>query len=429
MAKDQKRIDKAWKKEEKGAGDGSASPELEIHSQEDPDAASGKEEGGSSIVDYIGSPSVSVTRIGGSKTKGYNMADESLGHIHHAALYQDWAHSTGGSRDNWAALVARHGDERTAAKNSLWGGTIKTTDEKGVTSNKPIMSDQDKADWQNSSVGSAATAAYSKKMKADRAAYEADPANKKQVENLRDVHNSQDKKQLRSLALTGNPDLPQGKYRPDVEAAFNEMGQGRVSSGKTFQGGPLEEDEDRSKVTEVPDWQTSPGRRHAIGTPDTRPDINVQAHELPAAARHFGVSDSFEHHDALTNHITDMVARSTGGDADSARAGIAGASATPSFHERRTVVNIPTPAEHHANKAMQYLAASAKAQSLGMKDIAVNNFAQATEHAKHVERFAKLTTEAAPAGNTLAALLGGQQVAPSSVSAHLDRYKAAMGVK
>ena len=335
---------------------------------------------------------------------------EDLGEATHAKIYQNWAHQKGMTSDNWDALIARHGDEKAALKHSLWSGTVPQV--RGTA--RRIMSPIDKLIWQKGT-GLAITQAAREQRAQEIADYRSNPENQPKIKEAEGKRRSRREKAVQSIGLGGEDELTgDSTFKPGAQEALDRLSRGEVRTGKP--------------VAEVPDM-SDPRQRHALDTPNTLPSIKPSRHAQPAAAEYFGESGDFSHHESLGNHIKNMLAQSQGMSEENAKSALKAASPTMSFNRQVTPVHIPTRAEHHANKAMQYLAASAKAQSLGMPDIAVNNYAQAVEHVKHLETAANPSTPAG-ATNTLASLLAPRTAAStSSAASHLDRYKAALGVK
>jgi hypothetical protein len=337
-----------------------------------------------------------------------------LGPERHARIYGEAkAREMGGTPDHpqWNAVVNHHAGK--------WNE----------------LSDAEKLGWQRSPEGKKATAEGIAQAKAERAARDANPENKKSVAHLENNLENQTSMRVRQQVWTGENELAQGSiYTPEAKQKKSLLEQGVIPSGRRIEFAAPEEKYDPNKTTEIPGTLADKGRRHAIGSEDPRPSIEPERFEAPAAARYFGFPDSFEHHRALETHINKLVADSKGGNNEMARAGITAASGQLSFHEPRTSVSIATPAEHHANKALQYLTASAQAHSLGMRDIAMENFANATQHAKYVQQYAgrKAATGAAVSNApSLSALLGGQtQAAPAannqSVETHFENYRNSM---
>lgn len=307
---------------------------------------------------------------------------------------------------------------------SDWAGTVPTTSRwTKETYQAPIISDIDKLTMQQSGRLSALTAAARKKKKAEAEAFAADPANAEVIKHRESEAASKNNARIRSIGLGGEDTLTsRGKFRPAAKEALANLKAGKVLSGRKIELG------NNSRASQFPLDLSDPRQQHAHLSPDTRPDISIRRQSSEPAAEYFGMP-GFDHHSALASHVTQLLSKNQNMDGAATRAAIEGARPIMSLGRQVTPLTIPTRQEHHATKALEYLAASAKAHSLGYKDIAVNNYAQAVEHAKHLETANRTANPAAT--NTLASLLsaGGNSAITSQAGNHLTAYKLHLGVK
>lgn len=345
----------------------------------------------------------------GAKSREYlNTAQEPW---HHAKLYQDWAASKGVTSLNWHQHVEEHdGDLKSALADSAW----------------KKLPTADKVDWQNTEVGKSVTGAYAKQLRAQKQNQPSEVTDRSD-RNARYTRMMQ----LRNLALGGNQAYSATKGLDEkAQAGLKSLEEGAIPRNR--------------RIEDVPDFM-DPRQRHAIGETDTRPSIALGKQIQPEIAEHFGSSPDFSHHVGLANDLMSLVSEHHGVDNATARKLVGQASPTTGFSAdapmmsgpagergvRQAVVPLSSRVSHHANKAMQYLTASAKAQSLGYKDIAMEHFANATQHAQMADKAVKgRSTSVATSGlGGFLARQSGEAPAGPDVSRHLTAYRALMGAR